>query len=129
MSGPVVRLGRQTLILMPEIALTSAFLERFASRFGVRPAAWHSAVSGRRRERILAGVESGGVPVVAGDSGGAPETVWEGESGHVVPGRDVEAIADASPACVRGIPDTAPLVIGAFRNPKPSPKARYDAPT
>ncbi|RDH12210.1 glycosyltransferase family 4 protein [Tsukamurella pulmonis] len=36
-----------------------------------------------------------GKPVVAGDSGGAPETVWEGESGHVVPGRDVEAIADA----------------------------------
>ncbi|ADG79281.1 Glycosyl transferase group 1 OS=Tsukamurella paurometabola (strain ATCC 8368 / DSM / CCUG 35730/ CIP 100753 / JCM 10117 / KCTC 9821 / NBRC 16120 / NCIMB 702349 / NCTC 13040) OX=521096 GN=Tpau_2681 PE=4 SV=1 [Tsukamurella paurometabola] len=36
-----------------------------------------------------------GKPVVAGDSGGAPETVWEGESGHVVPGRDVDAIADA----------------------------------
>jgi phosphatidylinositol alpha-1,6-mannosyltransferase len=35
-----------------------------------------------------------GKPVVAGDSGGAPETVWEGESGHVVPGRDVVAIAD-----------------------------------
>lgn len=34
-------------------------------------------------------------PVVAGDSGGAPETVWEGESGHVVPGRDVAAIVDA----------------------------------
>ncbi|TWS19657.1 glycosyltransferase family 4 protein [Tsukamurella asaccharolytica] len=36
-----------------------------------------------------------GKPVVAGDSGGAPETVWEGESGHVVPGRDVEAVADS----------------------------------
>ena len=61
-----VRLGRQVLILMPEIALTSAFLERFAARFGVRPAAWHSAVGARRRERILAGVENGDVRVVAG---------------------------------------------------------------
>ena len=32
-----------------------------------------------------------GVPVVAGDSGGAPETVLEGETGHVVDGRDVDA--------------------------------------
>ena len=36
-----------------------------------------------------------GVPVVAGDSGGAPETVLEGETGHVVDGRDVAAIVDA----------------------------------
>ena len=36
-----------------------------------------------------------GIPVVAGDSGGAPETVLEGETGHVVDGRDVAAIADA----------------------------------
>ncbi|MFX4770406.1 DEAD/DEAH box helicase, partial [Acinetobacter baumannii] len=56
----------QALILMPEIALTSAFLERFAARFGARPAAWHSAVGARRRERILAGVERGEVQVVAG---------------------------------------------------------------
>ncbi|TDR89321.1 primosomal protein N' [Enterovirga rhinocerotis] len=61
-----LRLGRQALILMPEIALTSAFLERFAARFGVRPAAWHSAVGTRRRDRILTGVEAGSVKVVAG---------------------------------------------------------------
>ena len=36
-----------------------------------------------------------GIPVVAGDSGGAPETVLEGETGHVVNGRDVAAIAAA----------------------------------
>ena len=33
-----VRRGRQTLILMPEISLTGQFLDRFAERFGVRPA-------------------------------------------------------------------------------------------
>ena len=37
-----IRAGRQSLILMPEIALTAQFLDRFAARFGVRPAEWHS---------------------------------------------------------------------------------------
>ncbi|GAA2465726.1 glycosyltransferase family 4 protein [Winogradskya humida] len=35
-----------------------------------------------------------GLPVVAGDSGGAPDAVLEGETGYVVGGRDVPAIAD-----------------------------------
>jgi len=34
-----------------------------------------------------------GLPVVAGQSGGAPETVLAGETGRVVDGRDVEQIA------------------------------------
>ncbi|MGW4350847.1 glycosyltransferase family 4 protein [Nocardia sp. NPDC004582] len=36
-----------------------------------------------------------GVPVVAGNSGGAPETVREGETGRVVNGRKLESLADA----------------------------------
>ncbi len=36
-----------------------------------------------------------GVPVVAGRSGGAPETVLDGETGRVVDGRSVDEIADA----------------------------------
>jgi phosphatidylinositol alpha-1,6-mannosyltransferase len=35
-----------------------------------------------------------GLPVVAGDSGGAPDAVREGETGYVVPGRDVQALTD-----------------------------------
>jgi phosphatidyl-myo-inositol dimannoside synthase len=35
-----------------------------------------------------------GLPVLAGDSGGAPEAVREGETGYVVGGRDVEAVTD-----------------------------------
>ena len=61
-----LRRGRQALVLMPEIALTAQFLDRFADRFGARPAAWHSGVSGRRRERLYAGVAAGEVAVVAG---------------------------------------------------------------
>src|SRR5690606_45301 len=36
-----------------------------------------------------------GLPVVAGDSGGAPDTVLDGETGFVVPGRSVERVARA----------------------------------
>jgi primosomal protein N' (replication factor Y) len=61
-----VRAGKQALILMPEIALTGQFLDRFAKRFGVRPAEWHSGVSSRKRARIWTGVASGEVQVVAG---------------------------------------------------------------
>ena len=39
-----LRRGKQALILLPEIALTGAFLDRFAARFGSRPAEWHSEV-------------------------------------------------------------------------------------
>jgi phosphatidylinositol alpha-1,6-mannosyltransferase len=34
-----------------------------------------------------------GLPVVAGDSGGAPDAVLDGENGLVVDGRDVAAVA------------------------------------
>jgi primosomal protein N' (replication factor Y) (superfamily II helicase) len=61
-----VRTGRQALILMPEIALTAQFLDRFAARFGVKPATWHSGVTGRRRERLYAAIAAGDVKVVAG---------------------------------------------------------------
>jgi primosomal protein N' (replication factor Y) len=61
-----VRSGRQALILMPEIALTAQFLDRFAARFGVKPATWHSGVTGRRRERLYAAIAAGEVKVVAG---------------------------------------------------------------
>ena len=56
----------QALILMPEIALTAQFLDRFALRFGVRPAEWHSGVNGRKRAKIWTGVANGEVRVVAG---------------------------------------------------------------
>jgi primosomal protein N' (replication factor Y) len=61
-----LRQNRQSLILVPEIALTSQFLDRFAERFGHRPAAWHSGVGTARRGRVWAGVASGEVQVVIG---------------------------------------------------------------
>ena len=58
--------GGQALVLMPEIALTAQFLDRFAARFGVRPAEWHSGVSARKRARIWTGAAAGEVKVVVG---------------------------------------------------------------
>src|SRR3984957_4128240 len=61
-----IRRGRQSLILMPEIALTAQFLDRFAARFGVRPAEWHSELSPRKRARTWKAVADGEVSVVVG---------------------------------------------------------------
>ena len=61
-----IRRKRQTLILMPEIALTAQFLDRFAARFGARPAEWHSQLAPRKRARTWAAVAANEVPVVVG---------------------------------------------------------------
>jgi len=61
-----IRAGRQSLILMPEIALTAQFLDRFAARFGTRPAEWHSELTPRRRARTWKAVAGGDVSVVVG---------------------------------------------------------------
>ncbi|HEY4406403.1 MAG TPA: primosomal protein N', partial [Xanthobacteraceae bacterium] len=61
-----VRRGRQVLILMPEIALTSQVLDRFAERFGVRPAEWHSQLTPRKRARTWLAVAAGEVSVIVG---------------------------------------------------------------
>jgi primosomal protein N' (replication factor Y) len=61
-----IRRGKQSLILMPEIALTGQFLDRFASRFGVRPMEWHSELTPRTRARNWAAIALGEAPVVVG---------------------------------------------------------------
>jgi primosomal protein N' (replication factor Y) len=62
----IIRRGRQTLILMPEIALTGQFLDRFAERFGVRPLEWHSELTPRTRARNWAAIAAGEASVVVG---------------------------------------------------------------
>ncbi|MBA2126077.1 primosomal protein N' [Hyphomicrobium methylovorum] len=56
----------QALIMLPEIALTSQFLDRFARRFGAPPVEWHSALSPAERGRIWKGVARGDVRCVVG---------------------------------------------------------------
>jgi primosomal protein N' (replication factor Y) len=61
-----LRAGRQALILLPEIALTSDFLTRFEGRFGARPALWHSQATDAERRRCWRAVGTGDAQAVAG---------------------------------------------------------------
>ena len=65
-AAEAVRRGKQALILMPEIALTAQALDRFAERFGARPAEWHSQLTPRKRARTWAAVAAGDVKVIVG---------------------------------------------------------------
>lgn len=57
---------KQVLILLPEIALSNAFLERFQKRFGCAPALWHSHLGPARRRTTWRGVAQGETKVVVG---------------------------------------------------------------
>ena len=58
--------GRQVLVLLPEIALTEAFLRRFEDRFGVPPVTWHSSLKSTERRRAWRAIASGEAQVVVG---------------------------------------------------------------
>ncbi len=58
--------GHQALIMLPEIALTSQFMNRFTGRFGCQPVEWHSALSSPERARAWRAAASGEARVVVG---------------------------------------------------------------
>lgn len=126
-----IRLGRQSVILMPEIALTAQFIDRFEARFGVRPGLWHSGVSGRRRERLQAAIAKGEALVVAGARSALflpyrdlglivvdeeHEAAYKQEDGVAYHARDM--------AVVRGKIESAPVVLASAT---PSLESRVNA--
>ncbi|MCW3837372.1 primosomal protein N' [Sphingomonas canadensis] len=58
--------GRQSLVLLPEIALTEPFLTRFARRFGCDPVAWHSDLRQSQRRRAWRAITRGEAMVTVG---------------------------------------------------------------
>ncbi len=58
--------GRQVLVLLPEIALTEAFLRRFEDRFGAAPVVWHSSLKSTERRRAWRAIAAGTAQVVVG---------------------------------------------------------------
>ena len=56
----------QILILLPEIALTQALIERITARFGAAPAEWHSGVAPPRRRQVWEAVVAGRCNIVVG---------------------------------------------------------------
>jgi primosomal protein N' (replication factor Y) len=61
-----LRAGRQALVLLPEIALTEPFLQRFEARFGCAPVAWHSGLRSSQRRRAWRAISSGEAAVTVG---------------------------------------------------------------
>jgi len=58
--------GQQALVLMPEIALTGAFLARCEERFGAKPAEWHSGLTPSMRGRVWRAVAENKAKLVVG---------------------------------------------------------------
>ncbi len=65
-AAAAIRLGKQVLVLLPEIALTQPFLARFEERFGVEPATWHSGMRAAQRRRVWRAAAAGTAQVVVG---------------------------------------------------------------
>ena len=61
-----IRAGRQTLVLLPEIALTEPFLQRFTARFGCEPVAWHSGLRQSQRRRAWRAIATSQALVTVG---------------------------------------------------------------
>lgn len=61
-----LKAGSQVLVLVPEISLTTQWLDRFRARFGVEPAVWHSDVTGKVRRETWRAVAEGEASVVVG---------------------------------------------------------------
>lgn len=61
-----LRTDKQVLILLPEIALSNAFIDRFKDRFGCTPALWHSSLSDGQRKTTWRGVATGESRVIVG---------------------------------------------------------------
>jgi primosomal protein N' (replication factor Y) len=61
-----LKAGRQALVLLPEIALSAQWLDRFSARFGAPPFVWHSDVKGRLRRAAWRAAALGTAKVVVG---------------------------------------------------------------
>jgi primosomal protein N' (replication factor Y) (superfamily II helicase) len=58
--------GRQVVVLLPEIALSTQFLARFQARFGAAPVEWHSDIGQADRRAAWRDVAEGRAKVVVG---------------------------------------------------------------
>ena len=115
-----LRAGRQSLVLLPEIALTEPFLTRFAARFGCAPVAWHSDLRQSQRRRAWRAIASGEAMVTVGARSAlflpyanlglivvdeAHETSFKQEEGVRYHARDV--------AVMRGLFESCPVVLAS----------------
>ncbi len=58
--------NKQTLVLLPEIFLTSQFNKRFEDYFGFKPAVWHSKITKKNKKIMWQNIISGKIKLVVG---------------------------------------------------------------
>ncbi len=115
-----LRQDKQTLVLLPEIALTEPFLDRFKARFGTEPVAWHSGLKQSDRKRNWRALADGDAKVVVGARSAlflpyknlgliivdeAHETSFKQEDGVRYHARDV--------AVMRGLYEKIPIILAS----------------
>ena len=62
----IIKKGNQSLIMLPEIALTNQFSKRFKEFFGTEAAIWHSGTTKKNKSIIWKGVSEGKIKIVIG---------------------------------------------------------------
>lgn len=62
----VLESGGQALILLPEISLSTQWLQRFKDRFGFEPTLWHSGLSKSARRQAFRTIMEGATSVIVG---------------------------------------------------------------
>jgi len=62
----ILKKGRQVLILLPEIFLTSQFKDRFEEFFGFTPSVWHSKIGIKSKRKIWQGIIDNNLKLVIG---------------------------------------------------------------
>lgn len=62
----VLSLGKQVLILLPEIALSTQIFQRFQERFCVKPYLWHSDISKKNKQEAWVSASNGSLKIVIG---------------------------------------------------------------
>ena len=61
-----LRLNTQTLILFPEVSLTSEFVKRVKNHFGLDPDVWHSRISASQKKISLDRIIKGQAKIIVG---------------------------------------------------------------
>jgi primosomal protein N' (replication factor Y) len=61
-----LKIGKQALVMVPEITLTATFLERFEQRFGIKPVIWHSTLTPAQRRKNYQAICQGEAQVIIG---------------------------------------------------------------
>lgn len=61
-----LRVDKQVLILLPEIALSQQIIKRFVDRFGFEPVIWNSDITQVQKRRILRGIINNNIKVLVG---------------------------------------------------------------